>query len=38
MVAKRFKIRLAIIYVFLSVVVRYVGQAQHDARQQFGVL
>ena len=38
MVAKRFKIRLAIIYVLLSVVVRYVGQAQRDARQQFGVL
>lgn len=38
MVAKRFKIRLAIIYVFLSVMVWYVGQAQRDARQQFGVL
>ena len=38
MVAERFKIRLAIIYVILSVVVRYVGQAQRDARQQFGVL
>ena len=38
MVAKRFKIRLAIIYVLLSVVVRYVGQAQRDAWQQFCML
>lgn len=38
MVAKRFKIRLAIIYFLLSVMVWYVGQAQSDARQQLGML
>ena len=30
MVAKRFKVRLAIIYVLLSVMVWYVGQAQRE--------
>jgi hypothetical protein len=32
MVAKRFKIRLAIIYFLLSVMVWFVRQAQSDAR------